>query len=294
MSKDLSERYNQLLNKEGSSIERDFIDFLIEKSEIECPEVDVIFAWNKFEAKVVRQKSSFHWLKIAAAIVIVCISTVLLIQIQSSGELLTVSSLDQKAHVKLPDGSIAVLNKNSTFSYPSAFGDERLVSFQGEAYFEVKKNPKPFIIDVGSVQVKVLGTLFNLETHGDEISLFVNRGLVAFVNNGVETQVRAGMEAVFNKKDRSITFSKNPSHNIMSWRNGVFKFNDTPLSVALNQLEEYYNVSFKLNNKKLESCKITASFEKKSLNEILKVFSSILQVKMKQKGDIVRISGNGC
>ena len=66
----------------------------------------------------------------------------------------------QRAHILLPDGSKVWVNAGSTLSYPSLFSDERRVKLIGEAFFEVAKGDKPFIVSTGKVDVKALGTQF--------------------------------------------------------------------------------------------------------------------------------------
>ena len=67
----------------------------------------------------------------------------------------------------LPDGSVVALNSNSKLVFPSNFkGNTREVTIYGEAFFDVKPDAsKPFIINAGNAQVKVLGTSFNVKAY---------------------------------------------------------------------------------------------------------------------------------
>lgn len=294
MAKDF-EKYNHLNYKDQDVDATDqFIDFLYQNSEIEAPDVDIDAAWNSLSGQINNKKSGFNWMKIAASVSLVVAVSIALYITNFSPEQIFVASADQKVNVTFPDGSIGVLNENSSFTYLEKFGDERRVSFEGEAYFDIKKSQKPFVIDVNGVEVKVLGTAFNLVSKEESVTLFVDRGLVAFAKDGNETKVKAGLEAVFNKKTNEVTISETPSENIMSWRNGFFKFDDTPLSDALVDLGEYYDVDFKLGNDKLSTCRISATFENKSLGEVLELIESILNVRTNLKDQTVKISGRGC
>lgn len=296
MPKDLIERYNHLHYKSDSSIEgQDFVDFLYENTSDETPEVDVDAAWNATLVKINKEnKASYGWLKVAASIAVVLTVAFSAWKINSNPDQLYISTTNKKTEVTFPDGSKGVLNENSSFSFLNEFGDERRVAFKGEAYFDIKKSTKPFIIEIEEVEVKVLGTAFNLNSTESSVELFVERGLVAFVKDGVETKVTAGNEAIFNKEDASVTFSDMPQPNVMSWRNGTFNFDKTPLSDALVQLEEFYNVSFKLSNEAIANCKITATFDQKSLKEVIKSLETLLTVKTNKIGNTVKISGKGC
>ena len=71
--------------------------------------------------------------------------------------------------MKLSDGTSVHLNSESTLRYPVQFnGQSRIVKLTGEAYFEVAKNGKPFIVDLGDCMIKVLGTHFNVRAYNDE------------------------------------------------------------------------------------------------------------------------------
>lgn len=296
MPKDLIERYNHLRYKNGSSIEEQgFVDFLYENTNSKVPEIDENEAWNLVVTKINQKtKTSYGWLKIAATIAVVLSISFVVWRTNSSPELLVISSNNQKLEVTFPDGSKGVLNEQSSFSFPAKFDSERKVTFKGEAYFDIKKSSKPFIIDVDGVEVRVLGTAFNLTSTEDQVGLFVERGLVAFVKDGVHTNIKAGLEATFNRNNFSVNILESPSSNIMSWRNGTFNFDKTPLSEALSQLEEFYDVSFKVSNGAISNCKITATFDQQSLKEVIKAIETLLTVKTTKTGNKVKISGAGC
>lgn len=69
----------------------------------------------------------------------------------------------QRAELTLPDGTKVWLNAGSKLSYPSFFGKERKVFLSGEGFFNVSKNEKvPFIVSTRTIDVKALGTQFNV------------------------------------------------------------------------------------------------------------------------------------
>jgi len=294
MAKDL-EVYNHLNYQDQPSGKGDgFVEFLFQHTDLEAPEIDENKAWNNLNQKIHNPNKGFFWMKIAAAITVLAILSVSVYLYNPTPSQIYVAATDQKVNVTFPDGSIGILNTNSSFTYPESFGNVRNVSFSGEAYFDIQKSEKPFIIDVNGVNVKVLGTAFNLVTTEKQVQLYVDRGLVAFEKDGKQTQVPAGKEAIFNRNDASVVVRNVPSANIMSWRNGVFNFDQTPLGEALDELGKYYQVEFKLSTQKLQACKISATFENQSLKEVLETIGSVLNVKTVIKNDTVKISGQGC
>jgi transmembrane sensor len=95
-----------------------------------------------------------------------------------------------KSHIVLPDGTNVWLNADSKIIYPGNFqGETREVSLVGEAFFDVVKNVnKPFIIHTGTMDVKVLGTAFNVRSYPGEMTTEASllRGLIEVTLNGTE------------------------------------------------------------------------------------------------------------
>ena len=111
------------------------------------------------------------WMRYAATFVgiILLSGTIYLTFLKYNTEkesLLTVNTRNEVEQLTLPDGTKVWLNKNSIFRYPKEFDENnREVHLEGEGYFEVKKNSsKPFVVHSESMQVRVLGTIFNLKT----------------------------------------------------------------------------------------------------------------------------------
>ena len=294
MAKDL-EVFNHLNYQDQPSDKKDdFVEFLFKHTELSAPEIDESRAWEKLNQRISNPNRGFVWMKVAAAVTILAILSISIFLYNPSPAQVYVASADQKMSVTFPDGSVGVLNTNSSFTYPERFGDERNVVFTGEAYFDIQKSDKPFIIDVNGVDVTVLGTAFNLITTDTEVKLYVDRGLVAFEKEGDQTKVPAGNEAIFDRKSATVSIREIPSENIMSWRNGVFEFNGTPLNLALRELGEYYKVDFILSNDELQNCRLSMSFNKEPLSKVLKTISTALSVKTSRKNDTIKISGQGC
>ncbi|MEM0938887.1 MAG: FecR domain-containing protein [Bacteroidota bacterium] len=265
-------------------------------SALSYQEVDEKAAWDKFSQNLINEEVNRKnlWFKIAASITILLSVAFIIYFSQFRSQQLQVVSENERIVITFPDGSTGVLNENSQFQYTEKFGDERKVTLYGEAYFDVKKSEKPFIINANGIDIKVLGTAFNLHTTDEKVILFVERGLVAFSKDGDETKITAGLEAVYHKASNQIDIKENSTPNIMSWRNGKFRFRNTPLIEALNDLKEYYKIDFKLSNNNLKNCRISASFNKKSVSEVLNLLEDILDVETKLKDKTVKISGKGC
>ena len=74
-----------------------------------------------------------------------------------------------RTNIQLPDGTSVWLNANTSLRYPMAFAENsREIMLDGEAYFEVAKDKKPFIVKTSKYDVEVLGTTFNVEAYKDK------------------------------------------------------------------------------------------------------------------------------
>ncbi len=148
-------------------------------------------------------------------------------------------------NITLADGSKVWLNAGSSLAYPVSFiGNERKVSVTGEAYFEVVHDAfKPFIVNNGSMGIRVLGTHFNVnafEDDGNDIKVTLLEGSVK-VNNGKATGLlKPGQQALVNKEVKVV--SDVDLDMVMAWKNGYFQFDNASLQDVLKQISRWYDV----------------------------------------------------
>lgn len=170
-----------------------------------------------------------NWLKVAAVVLLVIVSGVFMKLYFSDDESSAVAQLeytqeiasDSARVIYLPDSSKVILNENSSISYAKNFADTaRITYLVGEAYFEVTKSGKCFIIYAGGTQVTVLGTSFNINAReeADEVEIVVVEGKVSF--SGQEdpndvTTLEAGEKVSFSKTEHKYT--KNKSSDADLW-----------------------------------------------------------------------------
>jgi transmembrane sensor len=207
----------------------------------------------------------------------------------------------ETCEVLLPDGSRVTLNAGSKLTYQRRFSRERrIVSLQGEAFFEVAKNPKlPFIIQLGEAEIKVLGTSFNVKAYKnqDKIEVVVAEGLVSlYEKNREEKKVLAGKgeQAVYNKEQKIVKKQLNEDFNYISWKTRYIVFDKESLKNIVETLCNVYHKEFVLQNSALNNCTVTTKFENKDLNTVLNVLRSTLDIQIEETDKQVVISGNGC
>lgn len=199
----------------------------------------------------------------------------------------------KKATVILPDGTKVHLNAGSRLRYPDKFKEtERRIFLEGEAFFEVTKNPeKPFYVQTHNTATRVLGTRFNLRSwKGQTDILNVEEGRVQFTGLGCRDTLilHADMQGVFD--GRSIKGSLIDSQNQVAWTKGIMVFNDLKLSEVAAELERWYAVQIHLGDPGLADYRVKARFDNPSLVDVLRDISFALNIKYNIKDKEVRLS----
>ena len=146
--------------------------------------------------------------------------------------------------VILPDGTKVWLNAASSLKFPTAFaGDTRNVELTGEAYFEVKKNEThPFFVNVDHMQVKVLGTHFNIMAYHDEpvIKTTLLEGSVQLNEGKSSNMLKPGEQGVI--KGGDIQVAKVDVAEAIAWKNGFFEFNRASIYDIMKQISRWYDI----------------------------------------------------
>jgi transmembrane sensor len=226
----------------------------------------------------------------AVVLVAACVWVTWQVSLKKSGnpasiEIVTLQG--EKKEVTLPDGSHVWLNSSSKLSYASKFeGNERKVALEGEAYFEVAKNPaKPFIIDAGTSLTTVLGTAFNLRARTGEktVSLTVAEGKVAFTSKEVQVQdaikLTAGDQGVLNLETKQLERIKNDDANFLAWKTGKLIFKNTALKQVVAKLTDFYGKNIRVDNISKAEIPFTSTFDHKTLQDVITIMEMSLGLK---------------
>jgi transmembrane sensor len=148
--------------------------------------------------------------------------------------------------ITLPDGTRAWLNSESSIRYPTVFtGKERRVEITGEAYLEVKENPRmPFTVDARGTSVQVLGTHFNIMAYGDEASVNTTllEGKVRIVSAKGNVILKPGEMAAVGDASTGIVVREADTDKETAWINGFFEFDQTDLPTLMRQLKRWYGI----------------------------------------------------
>ncbi len=149
--------------------------------------------------------------------------------------------------ITLNDGSKVHLNADSKLEYPTVFNDkERRVYLQGEAFFEVAKDAsKPFIVCVGSTEIKVLGTVFNINSRKPESvkTTLVSGSVIVKSTKTKETILKPGYTAIVNQKTGALDINDKDIQCYIGWKTGNYLFESSRLSDILEELAIWYDLS---------------------------------------------------
>ncbi len=168
----------------------------------------------------------------------------------------------KQSKISLSDGSEIWLNSGTKLTYPVVFNTKkREVYLEGEAIFEVTHNKlKPFHVVTSDYEVKVLGTIFNVSSYPDDdnTTTALESGSVEIqipspinTNNNL-TKITPGTLATLVKDKNQLTTKKVNISKYMSWRDGVFTFENDNLSQILKKVSRHYKVVISIENKNLE------------------------------------------
>lgn len=218
-----------------------------------------------------------------AAVLIVALSLSYFAFTDSS--IIEINSYDQVKIVELADGSKITLNKNSQLSYSSDFNDlDRKVSLNGEAFFDIKKSPKAFIISAIGSQIEVLGTKFNVITSSKETKVDVESGKVKFSNSNNFVLLTQGNSALSTDKKIAIQSDDLHRYEIATWKSEQWTFRDEALGDVFKFLEKTYDVELIVENDDIPNMRIVASMSKESIENILQNIAELYDLEIRSSG----------
>jgi transmembrane sensor len=277
-------------------------------------------------------KYSFnYWRQIAAALVFVTACTGLYQYVsknktnagaQDASLQVKQAPARSKSTIILTDGTKVILNSASELKYPLSFnGKTRDVYLTGEAFFDVHKDHQhPFIVHTNKMNVRVLGTAFDVKSYSNDRSSETTliRGMieVTLADRPSDRIILKPKEKLIVQKDlpayriekslkqaardtgtnvkytlTSLTYFKNHDTTVVetSWLNDRFIFKDEDFGTLSNRMERWYGVSIKLNNDDLKKYHFTGIFKHESIKEALDVLRLTEAFHYKMNGTAINI-----
>ena len=229
-----------------------------------------------------------------------------------------------RTRMVLPDGTQVWLNSDSRLVYDAKFNDAvREVALEGEAYFDVVKNARrPFIVHTSGIDIKVLGTAFNVKSYEREstIEATLIHGSIEVLNKkepkAPKVILRPHEKLVFNKeehtllKDRPVSgpgpgtaantsaiaitaLPKNVADTAFvetSWVYNKLLFEGDTFRELAVKMERWFNVRISFTSEKVANYRLRGVFENENIEEALQALQFIASFSYKIKDNEVEIS----
>lgn len=194
--------------------------------------------------------------------------------------------------VRFSDGTKVYMNAETVLRYPIAFvGDNRIVEMNGEAFFEVAKDKNhPFIVRVNGVDIKVIGTSFNINSYTEgKVVTTLLEGSVWVKNHNDSILINPDSQAVVLNKGIDVT--KVDARNYILWKDGIFYFNNVRLEEIMDVLSRWYDVEIFYKSQTLKDMNYSMEMPKyQSIDEILRHIEQTGRVHFKVTGRTVILS----
>jgi ferric-dicitrate binding protein FerR (iron transport regulator) len=237
-------------------------------------------------------------LKIAASICLLAVAGSLLFKIapkNKAQQQVTIvgNSKGNNTRILLPDSSIVWLNTNSTLEYTPEFGKlSREVRLKGEAFFDVKKDSKAFIVRTDNMQIHVKGTRFNVEAYKKNatVKTTLEEGKVELHVDGNDKffTMKPGDQIILNTQLHDVIVQKVDPSDFSAWKEEKLIFDNTPLTEVIAKLENRYKVNITIKSEKAKRERLSMTIEQEDIQEVLDLIklSSRLQIKT-EKNEII-------
>ena len=200
-------------------------------------------------------------------------------------------------NLKLADGTGVWLNSGSSLRFPVSFQDSvRQVALDGEAYFEVSHNGKPFVVTTENMNTRVLGTSFNISAYSDD-PLF----LTTLVEGKVSVELIDDQDSPFERTllapDEQATYIRSESEiskaevnasSYISWMNGKMEFHNETLETVMKRMARWYDFEYRFENAEAKEYHFSARLDRdESISVILEMLEMTTNVKFEYKDNTI-------
>jgi transmembrane sensor len=230
-------------------------------------------------------------LSAAAVGLLFLLSAVLLFMLAFPATTVYATSYGQKQHIRLPDGSLVVLNANSRLVIPAEWPTDkaRQVSLEGEAYFLVAHTPnnqKFQVTTQDGLQVEVLGTEFNVSTRGAFNQVVLQSGKVRLHldNSAHPMEMQPGQLVQVSETSGQVVAKQVRPELYTAWKDNKLLLDNTPLAAVAQLLEHTYGCRVVFRDPELARLRLSASLQTGSLDNLLAILSETLSLHITREG----------
>lgn len=270
------------------------------KSSERVPEPDLEAAWQRFVEKrttavrhadvpvrrsIVLKRPFRNMIGVAAAVLVMFAAWWAFIRKDN----MSFETIAASETYTLPDQSVVTLNSRSRLWYEKSFNrKERQVAMTGEAFFDVAKNrQKPFLVRVDDIEVRVLGTSFNIRSDVSETEIVVESGSVKVSRGKDNYLLEPGDKLLFSGKGTKASVSRVNNQLYQYYRTNMFVCDGTPLSQLAESLGQAYGVKVRIGDQKLKAQQLTGKFPRtNTIEPILETVALTLNATVVKENDV--------
>ena len=260
--------------------------------------IDENEAWSRLKQRIDQsaqpqlnepKRINLNWkgLMRIAAVLVLMLGGGYFIYNQQNNKMLVVESELAVRIETLPDGSVVTLNKNASISYPKKFsGNTRSVVLNGEAFFNITPNKeKPFIIEANGVDIKVVGTSFNVKSGIAKTEVIVETGIVEVSKNNNVVRLSPKEKAVVSASSEKPT--KGNAHDMLYnyYRSNEFECINIPLWRVVEVLNEAYASQIVIANPDIKDLRFRTNLINQNLDDNLAIIAETLDISIEKRGN---------
>jgi ferric-dicitrate binding protein FerR (iron transport regulator) len=248
---------------------------------------DTAYYWKRMEAHIKQRtpkRRSLRWMRyaatVAAAWAVMALSYLLIQQFDAlhHARIQTYTSMSGKSQLMLPDGSTVWLNRGSTLRYETSFLQQRQVTLNGEALFDVRHDAAhPFVVNASPMRVTVHGTRFNVKAYPADsvlhVALLDGRVTVAAADR--EVTMTPGEVLSYHKGSRALTNSTSDVAFESFWARSSCSFQAQPLREIAKYLAQWYRYDIRVDDAIADTQVYTFTITDEPLETVLQIMASI-------------------
>lgn len=231
--------------------------------------------------------NSLKWI---AVFLLITVSSLMVLWIsQRNPQIVYRTAFAEIQHIVLPDGSHVKLNANSRLSFYGDWKkcDDRRVSLDGEAYFEVEKDLNTnckFKVYTSNLTVEVLGTHFNVNSRSEKTRVVLSEGQIILnlrMKDSESILMQPGDLVDYTHANNELIQKRVKADLHSSWKEGIQLFEKASLEEIIKKMEELYGVRIEIGKEELLERNLTIGIPVQDLEIALKTLESVLNTTFK-------------
>lgn len=203
------------------------------------------------------------------------------------------TALGEMRKVPLSDRSVASLNSDSRVLVEMTPNLRRIVLVQGEALFEVAKDPKkPFVVEAGNVRVRAVGTAFSVRRKASGAEVLVTEGVVEVWNQGAAPRrLSAGHGAFVPDAKQEITVSAQPEEitRKLAWREGKIILQNQTLEAAVEEFNRYNRIKIFIEDPAIRDERLVGQYRLDQPEDFADTVRELMDVPVKVEPERIRL-----